>query len=355
MKRRDFLQTTAGAAGAALLAAPAVAADAADPRPERLPRWRGFNLLEKFTLRLNAPYVERDFEWAAQWGFDFFRLPTDYRCWTDEDDPRKLDEEVLGHIDQAVEWGKQYGIHININLHRAPGYCVNPPPEPLNLWTDEEAQDLFRFQWSMFAERYKGVSNRIVSFNLLNEPSNIDEELYAPVMRSTVEAIREIDPERLIMVDGLRWGLGPVHSLADLGVAQSTRGYAPMRISHHRASWVSGSDTWETPTWPLGEGDNRWDKERLSRENIQPWIDFQAQGVGVHVGEWGCFRHTPHDVALAWMEDILQLWQEAGWGWGMWNFRGSFGILDSQREDVEYEDFHGHHLDRKMLELIQRY
>jgi hypothetical protein len=39
----------------------------------------------------------------------------------------------------------------------------------------------------------------------------------------------------------------------------------------------------------------------------------------------------------------------------MRNFRGSFGVLDSGRTDVKYEDFQGHKLDRKLLELLQRY
>lgn len=32
---------------------------------------------------------------------------------------------------------------------------------------------------------------------------------------------------------------------------------------------------------------------------------------------------------------------------------GDFGILDSERKDVAYEDWHGHLLDRKMLDLLQ--
>jgi endoglucanase len=32
---------------------------------------------------------------------------------------------------------------------------------------------------------------------------------------------------------------------------------------------------------------------------------------------------------------------------------GGFGILDSGRSDVQYEDFHGHKLDREMLKLLQ--
>jgi endoglucanase len=54
------------------------------------------------------------------------------------------------------------------------------------------------------------------------------------------------------------------------------------------------------------------------------------------------------------MEDCLSLWKEAGWGNSMWNLRGAFGALDSERADVHYEDFKGHKLDRKMLELVKR-
>ena len=55
---------------------------------------------------------------------------------------------------------------------------------------------------------------------------------------------------------------------------------------------------------------------------------------------------TPHNVCLAWMKDLLELWSAAGWGWSMWNLRGTFGILDSGRTDVAYESFRGHQLDR---------
>jgi endoglucanase len=37
----------------------------------------------------------------------------------------------------------------------------------------------------------------------------------------------------------------------------------------------------------------------------------------------------------------------------LWNLRGSFGVLDSQRTDVKYEDFRGSKLDREMLQVLQ--
>jgi len=97
------------------------------------------------------------------------------------------------------------------------------------------------------------------------------------------------------------------------------------------------------------------DRAWLWKTCVEPWKEAESKGIGVMVGEWGTFNKTPHDVVLRWAEDCLSNWQKAGWGWALWNFRGSFGVLDSDRGDVQYEDFEGHKLDRKLLDLLQRY
>ena len=79
------------------------------------------------------------------------------------------------------------------------------------------------------------------------------------------------------------------------------------------------------------------------------------RGVFCFAGEFGVWKNTPHDMALDIIEDYLDLWKERNMGWALWNLRGTFGVLDSERADVEYEDYRGHKLDRKMLELLQRY
>jgi endoglucanase len=358
MNRREFLQT-AGALAVAATAAPALPLSAAEKQTvtfRRLPRWRGFNLLEKFVKHHggNPPFRESDLALVAEWGFDFVRLPLSYYCWSDPNDWLTLRETELKHIDQAVELGRKHGVHVNLNLHRAPGYCVNPPKEPLDLWTDEKALEACAFHWAHFAKRYKGIANDRLSFDLLNEPGNIPPESYVRVVKRLVAGIRAEDAQRLIIADGLKWGRDPVYGLADLGVAQSTRGYDPIQISHYKASWMHGSDTWPEPTWPLKQGEKPpMDKGTLRKERIEPWKQLEQKGVGVHVGEWGAFNRTPHKVVLAWMRDSLDLWKEAGWGWSLWELRGSFGVLDSQRADVEYEDFRGYRLDREMLTLLQ--
>ncbi len=319
---------------------------------EMLSRWKGFNLLEKFNVGRNGPFVERDFQWMADWGFTFARLPMDYRCWTEDDDPMKLREPVLAEIDEAVEWGKQYGIHMNVNFHRAPGYTVATPPEALNLWTDERAQEICELHWRTFAARYKGIPSERVSFNLFNEPARVDAETHAKVVRRIVNAIREEDPERLVVIDGIQWANQVAPGLEDLGLPQSTRGYQPMGVSHYKASWVGG-ENWPEPKWPGVQQDGRqWDKNTL-RERLKPFAELAQNGPGAHVGEFGAYNRTPHNVALAWLRDWLDLWADANMGWALWNLRGSFGIVDSGREDVQYEPFDGdHRLDREMRDLL---
>ena len=73
------------------------------------------------------------------------------------------------------------------------------------------------------------------------------------------------------------------------------------------------------------------------------------------VGEFGCNNGTSYGTAFAWMEHCLKLWKNKNIGWALWNLRGRFGIMDSGRKDVAYEDFNGHKLDRTMLELLRRY
>jgi endoglucanase len=340
----------------------------------RIPRWRGFNLQGRFSspdLPYNGPaYEEFDFATMKEWGFDFARLPLNYWAWGDPHDWSVIREKPLKQIDQAIELGKQHGIHINLNFHRVPGYCINGRElEQADLFTGRRSQrdkalGAASYHWKNFARRYKGIPNHHLSFDLINEPPKMRsyegylEERYVEIVRALVTSIREEDPHRLIFADGINIGQAPVLGIADLGLVQSTRGYQPKAVSHYTATWVP-RDEFETmapPTWPLKDDQGQtWDRARLKSVYIDLYKPLVDRGVQIHVGEWGCFNKTPHSVALAWMEDCLSLWHEGGWGFALWNLRGSFGVLDSERADVSYEDFKGHKLDRKMLELLRKY
>ncbi len=67
-----------------------------------IPRWRGFNVLEMFTMRSRGDFVEDDFKWMRDWGFDFVRFPTVYRLWIEDGDDYKIKESMLAKLDRQL-------------------------------------------------------------------------------------------------------------------------------------------------------------------------------------------------------------------------------------------------------------
>jgi aryl-phospho-beta-D-glucosidase BglC (GH1 family) len=219
---------------------------------------KGFNLLGKFDVSWsNTGFPQKEFSVIKDLGFNFVRLPLDYRTFTQTGNWNNFLETEMLKIDKALEWGAMYNVHVCINFHRAPGYCVNkvdnlPANQQLNLWTDTVAQKAFVKHWEYFANRYKNISPERLSFNLVNEPSDISEEVYVSVMRKAIDVIHAITPSRVIFVDGLGYGRGLMLSLkGEPNIAQAIHSYDPFSLTHYKASWVSGSSDWPLPQWPM--------------------------------------------------------------------------------------------------------
>jgi len=321
----------------------------------------GFNFQWMFSWakgRKPVPVDEKALDLMTSWGFNFVRIPMDYRFWIKDFEYFEPDEGVLQVIDSYLKACQKRNIHLSLNLHRAPGYCINGNEiERDNLWVDKVAQDGFVYQWEMFARRYKGVSSEILSFDLVNEPPNIGQygltrENHADLIRLTVDAIWSIDPEREIEIDGLAGGNFPMPELSDLDVIQSGRGYQPMALSHYRARWTEGCMDLPEPVYPGVEWYGvTWDKTTL-REYYRPWLELEKKGVKVHIGEFGCFNHTPNDVVIRWFKDLLSLYKEFKWGYALWNFEGPFGVIDHGRPGARYENVQGYFVDRELLNLL---
>jgi endoglucanase len=383
INRRVFLKNTTIAAAALTLTGTKVLAHKPPLPKNKLPRWKGFNLLDFFSPRPprnpggTDSTTEDDLKWMSDWGFDFVRIPMAYPRYLIFDrtkditpeDVNKFDPAVLEEIDKLIFMAHKYDLHVSLNLHRGPGYCINAGfHEPFNLWKDTAARDAFNQHWSMWAERYKQISPEKLSFDLLNEPAYIEDmndqfakkgpvpgNIYREVAEGASNAIRKISPDRLIIADGNGGGNSVIPELKDLNIAQSCRGYYPGLVSHYQASWVwKDPSQAPTPVWP-GTIDGKYYGRENLEEFYKPWISLLNEGVGVHCGECGCYNKTPHNVFLAWFGDVIDILTRNGIGYALWNFRGDFGIMDSRRADVNYTDWYGHKLDSKMLEMLQKY
>ena len=378
--RRDFIKKTGMmATGLILAGSTSYGASQAKKTSNKLPKWKGFNLLDFFSPNPNPSRegtTEEHLKWMTDWGFDFIRIPMAYPSYLNIDRNRnitpeevyQIDPVAVDRIDHLVSMAHKHNLHVSLNLHRAPGYCVNAGfHEPYNLWTDKEAQKAFYWHWQMWAKRYKNVSPDKISFDLVNEPSMREDmndqhskrsavpgNIYRKVAKQAAKAIRKENPDHLVIADGNSVGRDVIPEITDLDIAQSCRGYNPGIISHYKAPWaMKDIDNLPEPKWP-GQVGEQYLSRAMLEEFYQPWIDLKNQGVGVHCGECGCWNKTPHDVFLAWFSDVLDILTSNEIGFALWEFIGSFGILDSGREDVAYEDWYGHKLDRKLLDLMMK-
>jgi len=256
------------------------------------------------------------------------RIPSDYRFWIDGFAYLRPDEAVFAAFDGYLAACRERGLHMSLNLHRAPSYCINRNDlERDNLWLDQVAQrrpvrpDPRRTRRAHRAHRRRDPGDR-------SGPRDRDRR---PGRR----------PRHLAMPE-----------LAGLGVTHSGRGYQPMPVSHHRASWWPGHADAPPPEYPGRRWEGRvWDRATL-REFYRPWREVEAAGAAVHIGECGCYNKTPNDIALRWLGDLFGLYREFGWGFALWNFAGDFGIVNHGRPGARYEQIGGFKVDRDLLEIL---
>jgi len=97
-------------------------------------------------------------------------------------------------------------------------------------------------------------------------------------------------------------------------------------------------------------------KAYLYEHYFHEWTVFnKTTKIPIVACEFGVYNKIRHEISLKVIEDNLALFKENGFGFALWNLSGSFGIFDSGRDDVVYENYNGRKLDREMLELLLAY
>jgi endoglucanase len=313
--------------------------------------------MKYFPYRDDGMFPENDFRWIRDWGFTWVRLPMAYRFWS-APDLFTIDEKKIGPIDRAVRLGEKYHVHINICLHRAPGFCIldtmdeqftgiHITKEKTSLYYDPRTLDAFVYQWAFFADRYKGVPSAKLSFNLVNEPlvppdaaetAQIEKQRplktpdffnsgtlqrhardYVRLASAAGNAIRAHDPQRLVVTSIPAVAL-PFPDCSPAGCCLSGHTYNPMPVTHHGCEWVRGGGTAtdKVPTWRMKDekGNIVRDRQKLEKD-FHSWAGLAAQGVPIHFGEMGCYKHTPPEAVLAWFNDTLDGLAELNSGWAL--------------------------------------
>lgn len=241
------------------------------PTAQKLPEWRGITLEQQHSsdfFTYGAKYFgEMQVYALADLGFNFTRVPLNFYGLFQDEATMLVDENKIKNLDQLVRLGIQYGVHICFDFHSLPGYQsasygAGQADKVDDFWNAPEKQDLAVEVFSFLAGHFKNVPSNALSFNPLNEPFagegpvENEGEVYAQLARRIIQAVRAQDPDRFLLLDGIRLNAGapsrvPVPELVDEGVAQAFHYYGEDDAGDFVTNALDGVAAYSPQSWPL--------------------------------------------------------------------------------------------------------
>jgi endoglucanase len=169
----------------------------------------------KFWKQFQADYITpEDIKFIKKSGFNSVRVPFSYRLLVSADDPNKLEGIGYELLDKVINWCKQEGLYVILDMHAAPGGQTGDNIDDGHaypfLFENAEDQELAIRIWQKLATRYKNES-MIIGYDLLNEPIAhfFDKDYFnpklEPLYKKMVTAVRTIDKNHIFFLGGAQW------------------------------------------------------------------------------------------------------------------------------------------------------
>lgn len=279
-----------------------------------------------FNRMLDHFFSEEDVIYLKSIGSTVVRLPLNYRHFETDADPFHYLESGFERLDQAIAWCAQHGLYVILDLHAVQGWqntdwhCDNASRHTY-FWQHPYFQERFKSLWQELALRYRG-NHAVAGYNLMNEPvSNApygrfhnqyqpDWENVNRVYREAVDAVRAVDPDHIIFLEG------------DYFSSRFTGLEAPFAdnlvySSHNYTNFGFGPGKYPSETW------NR--EVQLETFETREGSQFARQhNVPLWVGEFGAAYNGPAEEIpdrLRAMDDQLDIFNQTGAHWTTWTYK----------------------------------
>ncbi len=277
--------------------------------------------------------TKRDVDSLASWGFNSIRLPMHYNLFTPPIEDEKNDgitwiEKGFQMTDDVLKWCKENQMYLILDLHAAPGgqgndanisdYDTSKP----SLWESEANQRKMIALWRKLANRYKDEP-WIGGYDIINEPNwnfteedknGCDEKLNAPLRQLMVDitkAIREVDPNHIIFIEGNCWGNNyeGIFPLWDDNTVLSFHKYWNFNTKESIQEFLDYRKEYNVPIWlgESGENSNVWFKEaiNLMEANTIGWAFWPMKKVDNIAGVTSVTKNPGFEI-------ILNYWKNGG-------------------------------------------
>jgi endoglucanase len=251
-----------------------------------------------------------DIDSMAAWGFNSVRLAMHYNLYTLPVDHEPIAgqntwlEKGFAMTDSLLKWCAANKLYLILDLHAAPGGQGNDlnisdrDPSKPSLWQDEANQKKMIALWKRIAQRYVNEP-WIGAYDIINEPNwgfqNPDdkngcgEQLNEPLKKLMVDvtkAIREIDRNHIIIVEGNCWGnnYNNIFPLWDNNMMISFHKYWNYNDKASIQKFIDIREKENAPVWlgESGENSNVWfrDAIHLMETNKIGWAWWPLKKLG---------------------------------------------------------------------------
>ena len=277
--------------------------------------------------------IKRDIDSLAAWGFNSIRLPMHYNLYTPAIEEEKNGEitwieEGFTMTDNLLKWCAENKMYLILDLHAAPGgqgndaaisdYDTTKP----SLWQSEANQKKMIALWKKLAERYKD-NPWMGAYDIINEPNwnftgenknGCDENSNGPLrelMVAVTKAIREVDTNHLIFIEGNCWGnnYNGIFPLWDENMALSFHKYWNYNTTASIQKMLDYRTQYNVPIWlgESGENSNVWFKDVISlvENNNIGWAFWPMKKIENIAGVTSVTKNPEYDV-------LLQYWKNGG-------------------------------------------
>lgn len=316
-----------------------------------------------------AWFTEGDVQKIAGMGFDHIRLPFDEEQLWDEEG--NLESGALRLMNAALDWCQSAGLRCVLDLHILRSHHFISRDQPA-LFSDPAEGERFANLWRDVSSQMQGRPNDMVAYELLNEAVARDPEDWNRVAHVAYTALRELEPERTIVLGSNEWNSAHTYDRLripedDANLILTYHFYEPGLVTHYRAHWnptgaYTGPISYPGRLIPEGNESelrvlaNRLVQERgLSPEQVEqryqqmvqpydrgamvaaiqePLAARKRTGLQLYCGEFGCIEKCPQPIRLAWYSDIISVMKEFGIAWANWDYKGGFGIITPDGRDT---------------------
>ena len=269
-----------------------------------------------FDRFLSTFFTDRDAAFLSELGVNSVRIPFNYRHFEDDDAPFVFKEEGFALLDSVVEACGRHGIYAILDLHALPGaqnqhWHSDNPTQWANFWSQRQYQDRVVALWERIAEHYRG-NPWVAGYNPINEPADVEGSTIGPFYRRLEKAIRAVDPDHILFLDGNRYST----QFDQLGDPLPNCVYT----AHDYAlpGFVDGG-----PYPGISRGEYI-DRDRVEETFLSRTAYMRETGTPIWVGEFGpVYTGDPARDAerSTLLRDQLEIYDRHDASWALWTYK----------------------------------